>query len=54
MCGRIPPKLQSIIKVAGEISGVKSNQWADVFDRRAVGEGRSRGGVCPSSALWGN
>lgn len=51
MCGRVPPKLQNIIKVAGEITGVKSNQQADIFDKRAVGESESRGGVCPSSTL---
>lgn len=41
MCGRIPPKLQNIIKVAGEITGVKSNQRADIFDKRAVGKARA-------------
>lgn len=34
----MPPKLQDIIKVPGEITGVKKNQRADIFDKRAVGE----------------
>lgn len=41
MCGRISPKLQYIIKVAGKITGVKSNQRVDIFDKRAVGKARA-------------
>lgn len=37
MCGRIPPKLKNIIKV----TGVKPNQWADIFDKRAVRKARA-------------
>lgn len=34
MHGAVPPELQNIIMVAGEIAGVKPNQQADTFDKR--------------------
>lgn len=33
MHGAVPPELQNIITVAGEIAGVKPNQQADTFDK---------------------
>lgn len=37
MCCRISDKPQNIIKVGGEISGVKSKEQTDIFDKLAVG-----------------